>query len=133
MAQIRMCNRDGRMFGTSEEGWSEWRGTIHGRYDDGTIRDVAEQFDFCPECTLTMTTIRPKAEVKMLTAAENAQERGYDPDYVKWLERQTSEPIQAELEDLDDKVHLCDMPTQLGGSVRRCTLRAGHEGVHLAK
>jgi hypothetical protein len=108
MAQIRMCNRDGKVFGTSQEGWSEWNGKIHSRYEDGTPRESSEHFDFCPECTATMVNTAPavKVERKMLTSQEkavDAKAKGYDPDYVAWLERQNgidhSEPIQGTIDD----------------------------------
>lgn len=99
MAQIRICNRDRKVFGTDEVGWSEWSGQVHNKYEDGTPNNVADKFDFCPPCTYIMTHGKPLEEAKMLTKAETAASKGYDPDYVKWLEDQAERPIQGVLDD----------------------------------
>lgn len=102
MSAIKHCDRHNGDFSVREEGWSDGRFTVHNRYGDGTPNDVTETLDFCAACTQIMRNVPGAIDpltVKTHTAIENAKEKGYDPDYVKWLEDQAKKPLTGSFHD----------------------------------
>lgn len=57
MSQNRHCDRHDGDFSVRDPDWSEMRGTIHGRYEDGSPNDRTESLDFCASCTRIMLGI----------------------------------------------------------------------------
>lgn len=57
-------------------------------YEQGRI--VMEEFDICGPCANQTAVFQKPANYKAL----EARQKGYDPDYVKWLEEQAAKPVE---------------------------------------
>jgi hypothetical protein len=113
MSQNRHCDRHDGDFSVRDPDWSEMRGTIHGRYEDGSPNDRTESLDFCASCTRIMlgiglpgkpegtreTVPKMNALLGQAMTPQQAQQAligkkmiAVDPEehsrYIRWLEQQ---------------------------------------------
>lgn len=82
MAKNRTCDIGGEQFSEREPDWGEFRGTVHGRYEDGSQHDRTESIDACPSCTARMMGLPPSVPPvsrTMLTQAREAASTPYAP------------------------------------------------------
>jgi len=102
MSQALWCDQGAHAFSARDPGRQEW---VVREYDDDAGAMVEETRTACSECARQVGAVRgaPKTRPAQAIAApagqhaartpEEAQARGYDPDYVAWLEQKTHGPI----------------------------------------
>lgn len=101
MSKLRHCDRHDGDFSERAEDWSEWRGTVHSRYENGAPNDITESLDFCPPCTSIMRGVKGITDplglvITPAIAAPRVKDMRVDAEeyqkYMDFLEREALKP-----------------------------------------
>lgn len=97
MSDIVWCDIGGHPFSAAEPGRKFWtqQGNEYGIHQDQARMDAcAEHANFQVRMPNFVNPSQRELHAGLKSkAAQDAAQKGYDPDYVKWLEEQADKPI----------------------------------------